>query len=406
MSAHHRSADVLISGSGPVGSVLAGLLATSAVRCVLLDSSPASVAAADDPRTLALTPGSLRLLDHLGVLRRLPLQSVGEFRRMQVWDEAGSGRIGFDAADICQPFLGQIVEQAALESALSDLTKRHPLIRMEPAGGEIAIRWAEDHIGVALPDGRELRGSLLVCAEGANSAMRSRAGIDYRAQDYRQTALATVVGTEFDHGCTARQRFLRDGPLAFLPLADQKRCGIVWTTTDEEARRLLAMDAATFHAALADAFEGALGRITGSGPRRIFPLRRAHAERYCRRRFALAGDAAHCVHPLAGQGMNLGLQDAAALAQIVVHALEQGRDPGRLWTLRRYERWRRAENALMIAALDALQRLFSVRSGSIVRLRNAGLAAVDASPTFKSLIMRRAMGIDGDLPVLARAGAF
>jgi 2-octaprenylphenol hydroxylase len=407
MNEARDDAPILISGAGPVGSVLAALLAAQAVRCVLVDSAPHGAPGAEgDPRAIALTPGSLRLLEDLGVLRILPADSGGEFRRMQVWDEAGSGSVEFDCADIGLPRLGRIVGQGALEAALADCVRRHPLIEYLPVPGSAAVRFAEDRVELKPAGGRTLRGRLLICAEGAHSALRTAAGIDCPAHEYRQSAVATTVSIEHEHDRVARQRFLDNGPLAFLPLADARRCGIVWSTTEDKARQLQAMDQDEFHAALGAAFEHRLGRITGSGVRKVFPLRRAQVERYCRRRFALAGDAAHSVHPLAGLGMNLGLQDAAALAELAVDALRKQRDPGEWWTLRRYERWRRAENTLAIAALDGLQKLFAAREPTVVRLRNAALSAVDRRQWIKNLIMRTASGMGGQVPAAARARAY
>ena len=233
--------------------------------------------------------------------------------------------------------------------------------------------------------------------------MRGLAGIDYPAQEYHQQAVCCTVETTEPHDCVARQRFLSEGPLAFLPLAAPRHNAVIWSTTPEHAQELLELETDVFAANLSRAFDRTLGDVHAISARAAFPLRRAHAERYCRPRLALAGDAAHCVHPLAGQGANLGLLDAASLAQVVVAARSRGRDAGALEVLRRYERWRRGDNTVMILALDGLQKLFGARSGSLQWARNAGLDLVNASGPVKNLIMRLATGMIGDLPALAQS---
>jgi len=209
------------------------------------------------------------------------------------------------------------------------------------------------------------------------------------------------VRTELPHQTTAWQRFLPTGPVAFLPLADG-RCSIVWSANEMEAARILALDDAGFCAALTAASDSRLGTVQSTTRRLAFPLQRLHAREYVRGRFALAGDAAHALHPLAGQGVNLGLLDAAALAEVIGDAVQKGRDVGDLGVLRRYERWRKGDNLAMIFALDAFKRLFSNENAGISMVRNAGLRAVDRFTPLKHAFVRRAMGLSGDLPALAR----
>jgi 2-octaprenylphenol hydroxylase len=253
-----------------------------------------------------------------------------------------------------------------------------------------------------LDDGREFPTRLLVGADGAQSKVRQLAGIDTRGWNYEQKAVVGNVRTAEPHQATAWQRFLPTGPLAFLPLQDG-RCSIVWSTTPEQVDALLALDDAAFAEALAEAFDRRLGEIIEVGPRGAFPLRLQHTRDYVKPGLALIGDAAHVVHPLAGQGVNLGLLDAATLAEVILDAITAGQEIGAFRVLRRYERWRKGDNLLMLGVMDGFKRLFSNPLPPVQLLRNLGLNLTDAAGPLKNLIARRAMGLEGDLPRLARA---
>ncbi len=244
----------------------------------------------------------------------------------------------------------------------------------------------------------------MVGADGADSRVRALAGIDEHRREYDQEAVVATVTTERSNPAIAWQRFLTTGPLAFLPLADG-RSSIVWSTGPAEAARLVELPEDEFRAVLGEAFEHRLGAVTAVGRRARFTLRRAHAARYVGPRLALVGDAAHVVHPLAGQGVNLGLLDAATLAEVLLQGRARGCDLGALALLRRYERWRKGENLAMLAALDGLKRLFGASAPPLRWARSAGLSLVDRFPPAKRFFMRRAMGLEGDLPAAARAPA-
>ena len=399
--------EVVIAGGGLAGSVLAALLSRSGIHCLVLEPrQPGQTATPGwtDPRALAITPASRRVLEAVGVWKRLPTDRVGWFRGMQVWDENGRGRIEFDGGEIGAAALGYIIEQSVLQAALDQVIDFYPGISTDH---QHRIQgWEEDTecLSITLSNGDQVHAQLLVAADGRDSPTRELAGIAYRLHDYRQQAVACVVRTTLAHGHVARQRFLRRGPLAFLPMADDHQCGIVWSTTPAHAGELLALAPEAFNRELEIAFAGSLGRIEQSEARAAFPLGRAQAERYCDHRLALIGDAAHCVHPLAGQGANLGLLDAASLAEVVAAAHDRQRDIGARTVLRRYERWRRGENRLMMSVLEGFKYLFENQSTPVALLRNAGLDCVDSLPFLKYRIMRRAMGMEGDLPAVARAG--
>jgi 2-octaprenylphenol hydroxylase len=267
------------------------------------------------------------------------------------------------------------------------------------AVSEIALE--QDAATLRLRDGRRVSTRLLVGADGRDSLVRDRVGIASRGWAYDQQALVANVEVERWHQETAWQRFLPTGPLAFLPLRDG-RCAVVWSVAEPRAEELLGLDEDEFRSALEDAFDRRLGAIGAIGPRAAFPLRFQHAEQYVRPRLALIGDAAHAVHPLAGQGVNLGLMDAAELAEALDEARARGRDIGGAWTLRRYERARRGENALMLTAMDGFKRLFSNRILPVAVARSLGLAAVDRITPLKHVFMRHALGLSGGLPPLAR----
>ncbi len=259
---------------------------------------------------------------------------------------------------------------------------------------------AEDTAGMVLDSGRTLSARLIVAADGADSRVRAMAGIATQGWRYDQQGVVATVTPQRSHRDTAWQRFLPEGPLAFLPLGEG-RCSIVWSTSPAQAARLLALDEGAFCKELSSASEGVMGDIVASGPRAAFPLRLQHARDYVRPRLALIGDAAHCVHPLAGQGVNLGLLDAAALAEVLRDAQLAGRDIGALKTLRRYERWRKGDNLLMMGVMDGFKRLFGTAWSPLRLARNAGLSFTDRLQPVKDFIMRRAMGLEGDLPRLA-----
>ena len=397
-------AEVLIAGAGPAGATLAGLLGSKGVECIVIDAAARRpLAQHPDPRVLAVTRASANILGDFGLWERLPAERLGNFRRMLVWDANGKGRIGFDSEDLGQSTLGYIVEQQLLQKVLDDTMDFFPAIDVYRNESAHALEWDEDGVRVFRQNGTPLRARLVVAADGFNSGTRDLAGIDYYIHDYRQSAVACVVTTELPHEDVARQRFLSEGPLAFLPMADMNRCAVIWSTLPEKARDLAAMAAPDFNLVLQDAFEDTLGEIVESGPRAVFPLKRARAACYCRDRFALIGDAAHSIHPLAGQGANLGLLDAACLAQTLLHARRAGKDIGNRCVLRKYERWRRGENEMMMAVMDGFKYFFEKQDDPLPMVRNAGLNLVDGLGPVKHWIMRRAMGLTGDLPDAARA---
>lgn len=397
--------DVAVIGGGVVGLAAAALLGGLGLRVAAVEAGAAAPPPAPgdhDLRVYAVTCASARLLAHAGAWEEVERRRRGCFRRMEVWDAHSRGRICFDSAALAEPTLGYIVEQRVLCDALGARLRQLPEVTvMRPASLQSWERVAEC-LEVTLQEGRRISARLLVGADGAASRVRTLAGIGYERHGYNQEAVVCNVRTERPHGDTAFQRFLSQGPLAFLPLDDAHKSSIVWSTSPAHARRLLALDPEDFGSELANAFEQRLGRVLEVGQRAAFELARARAERYVLPRVALAGDAAHSIHPLAGQGANLGLLDAATLAEVVGQAVAAGMDIGAIRTLRRYERWRTGENRLMQTTMDGFKHLFGSELKTVRWLRGAGLSLTDRCEPAKEMIMRLAMGLSGDLPAAAR----
>ena len=394
--------DVAIVGGGLVGNVLACALGIRGLKVAAIEAKPpaAKPGPALDPRVSAITRGSERILRALGVWEHLPPERIGTFREMHVWDAPGHGEIHFQAAQIAEPSLGHIIENHLIQFALSKrLTELDSVTCYQPA--ELHGVWLnEDSARVKLAD-QELQANLVVGADGTDSKVRELAGIQSRQGEYGQHALVVIVQCGKDHRETAWQRFFSTGPLAVLPLPDNLAC-IVWSSEPEHTASLKSMSAESFAQTLTDALEYRLGEVECQGERLSFPLRWLQAEEYVRHRLALVGDAAHTIHPLAGQGVNLGLYDAGVLAEVIAEAHDRGRDPSRRWVLRRYERRRRGPNLIMHGAMDGFFWLFGSRLPGVKAIRNLGLAVTDGLNPVKRLIMRHASGLSGDLPALAR----
>jgi 2-octaprenylphenol hydroxylase len=400
-----RELDVLVVGTGTTALAMAGvLLARQLVRpgrvAVIGRRVPSAAVAPGDwgPRVYALSRASQRLLDLCGTWQALPPDRLSAYERMCVWDArgepGGAGSLTFDCAEMGEPNLGFIVDGDTL---LSQSFKAAQSAGVEFIDAALdAIVTGDADVRVRLDDGRELRAQLLIAADGTQSKARELLGIDTAGHAYHQDALVAHVRTAKPHRNTAWQRFLTTGPLALLPLPDG-RSSIVWSTSRAEAARLAALDPVEFGYALTAASGAVLGECELATPLASFPLKLQVALGYVRSRAVLLGDAAHVIHPLAGQGLNLGLLDCAALADVLGAAGKRGLF-GEQRLLRRYERWRRSENLLTAGALDGLERLFSSDNPLLSRLRRSGLDAVGAVPAVKRQLALRAMGLGGDVP--------
>lgn len=402
--------DVVVVGGAMAGAGTAALLAadatTSALRIALVEPRPATPPAADDPldlRVSALSRASQQLLQRTGAWPAVVARGATGYQRMVVWeqrmDPAGPGALVFDAAELGEPDLGHIAENRAVQAALTARAVGMGVVLLR--AGFSRLETAPEAIRIALDDGREYRAALVVGADGAESAVRAQAGIGVRGWDYEQRAVVAHLRPAERHRDTAWQRFLDSGPLALLPLADG-RVSLVWSTSPALAEELVQCSESEFAARVTEASAGVLGRLEPTGPRASFPLRLLHARQYAAHRIALVGDAAHTVHPLAGQGINLAFLDAAALADVLGAAVESGDDPGELRVLRRYERWRKAEALPAMALLDGIKRLFFGDNALQSQLRRSGLGLVQSARPVKRMLMRRALGLGGDIPASVR----
>jgi len=410
--------DIAIVGGGPVGAALGALLRKLAagppLRVVLLERElPQRVwpaAAESDPadlRVFALSRASENTLRHAGIWSELAARPgvLSPYERMHVWPAAvsprGAGSLSFDAAELAEPNLGHIVGNGALQRAA--------LQAFEAAGGELRIAtlehlaFAADAVELYTATGR-FRASLVVGADGARSLVRRLAGLDVVAQEYDQLAIVANLQSERDHEHTAWQRFLGEGTLALLPLANGQS-SLVWSLPQARAAALLAAPVIDFEREVTLASDGVLGSLQLASERRSFPLRRVSALHYVRERCALIGDAAHIIHPLAGQGVNLGLQDAAALAEIVEVARQQHESLGALRLLRRYQRGRRSENETMSLAMDGINRWLAFGAEPFGPLAERALGWVGQSASLRGFFATRALGLAGSLP-LSRSGRF
>ena len=403
-------ADLLIVGAGMVGSALALALQNSGLNILLLDGSPLSVkpfTAQDpfEPRVSALSAASQRILERLGAWGGITGRRVSPYTHMHVWDGSGTGQIHFSAASVHAEVLGHIVENRVVQDALLECLQGTDIEMLANARLEQMRRSGDDWL-LTLADGRTLRAPLVIAADGANSAVRRLTGCQTREWDYQHHAIVTSVRCAQTHQRTAWQRFTDHGPLAFLPLereGKQDWCSIVWSTTPEQAEQLMSLDDEAFCRELEFAFEGRLGTVLSADPRVCVPLRQRHAKRYVAEGLVLVGDAAHTIHPLAGQGVNLGFLDAAVLADVLLHAADRGERLADVRVLSRYERRRMPHNLALMAAMEGFERLFQSDSLTARLVRNTGLKWVDKMPEAKALFVRQALGLSGDLPPLAKA---
>ncbi|MDH5395490.1 MAG: UbiH/UbiF/VisC/COQ6 family ubiquinone biosynthesis hydroxylase [Gammaproteobacteria bacterium] len=388
--------DVVIVGAGMVGATLACGLALKMpqLKIAVVDAFAPKLDWDEnsfDIRVSAITRASQKLFRSIGAWENITRQRVSPYRDMFVWDAGGNGELHFDSADMGESDLGHIIENRVIVKALNQRMHDIENITLFCPAQLQKMEFNETQVVLTLSDQSRLTAKLIVGADGTQSWVRGQADIAVKGWDFDQAALVTTVKTEKYHQDTAWQRFLATGPLAFLPLAEGYS-SIVWSTSPEEAKRLMLLSAGEFAAELEQAFDCKLGKVESVAERAVFPLRLFETLHYIQPRLALVGDAAHTIHPLAGQGVNLGLADTASLIAVIHSAISARKDIGSVAVLRQYERWRRADNRSMLVAMDGLKRLFGSELVAVKSIRNAGLNMVNQLTPLKNLIMQQAMG--------------
>ena len=399
--------DVVIAGAGIVGSAAACLFARAGLRVALVEAR--AVTATDDSRVSAIGLAAGNLLRALEVWSAVGDDAKCAYRAMQVWDDDSAARISFAAADLGEPCLGYIVENRALLAAMLDKLRANYQVTIIDETEIVGVeRGAGDaRIGVTVTDDdtakttREIRARLLIGADGGRSRVRELCGIKTERANFGQDAIVSRVTVAGAHRDTAWQCFAETGPAALLPLADG-RCALVWSCERALADEIMALDDAEFCARLQAIFGDQLGDISACDARQKFVLTRHHATTYIADSVALIGDAAHLVHPLAGLGANLGLLDAAALAEVVAHANSTGKDIGQRSVLRRYERWRKGDNAVAQVMMTGFKEIFGSDKTVARKIRSAGLNFADSVAPIKNILAKYATGLYGDLPAICR----
>ncbi len=405
--------DIVIVGAGLVGATLAASIvsqkANQSLKIAIVDQGAApTVAVLDkeppkfDPRVVALTQHSIKLFKSIGAWHSVESMRACPYQFMRVWDNEGTGEIAFDAQELAESELGVIVENSILLSAVLDviaeqenitLLRGHSVIELKSNGnGDKAGSSVKN---ITLSNEQVLTARLVIAADGAHSKIRELAGMPLRSWSYKQKAIVTTVKTQKPHQDTAWQNFLVTGPLAFLPLAHSTKQyeSIVWSADNDEADRLMSLNDEDFKVELARAFEYRLGDIEHTDKRFCFPLMQRHALDYIAPQIALVGDAAHTIHPLAGQGVNLGLLDAAALSGEITRASERSLALSDESILRRYQRARKQNNLELMALMESFKRLFGTKNLTIRLLRNTGIKQINKLTPIKNWLAKKAMGL-------------
>ncbi|MGR9105624.1 MAG: FAD-dependent monooxygenase [Gammaproteobacteria bacterium] len=398
----NHEVDVLIVGGGMVGAALGCCLGGSGLNVAVIEEN---LPPAFDPqqefdlRVSALSIASQTILESVGAWQGVAARRLCPFRRMRVWEAGGSTE--FRAEDIQRSHLGTIVENRLIQLALLEQLEAFDNVRLFCPVATGRIHYDPRNSSIELKDGGQISARLLVGADGGQSRVRQVSGIGVTAWDYRQHALVISVETDYPQQDITWQRFEPTGPQAFLPLPGP-HASLVWYHSPDEIRRLRALSDEDLLAEIEHAFPDCLGEVLRIAGRASFPLRRQHAQNYVKSGLALIGDAAHMINPLAGQGVNIGFLDAAALAETIVTAAKKGRDFASLAVLREYEKNRRRENLLMMTTMDLFYRVFSNEHRPLKLFRNFGLGLADRLGPAKKKVMRYAMGVEGNLPKLAR----
>ncbi len=400
--------DIIVIGGGMVGLAMTAALAKTELKILLLEKQDLNATLNSDllkdetisdqnfdTRVSAISPGNRQFLIDLKAWQNIPSQRQAHYEKMKVWDGDGSGKIEFSAAKIAQPDLGVIVENKVIQAALLKRIKSFGNVEYRFGIELEELKNSEDseYALVRTNDGCEYKSRLVIGADGANSVVREKLKIDLKQSEYDQIAFVANVKTKMSHQNTAWQRFTPYGPVAFLPLANPNLCSVVWSLDSDKAEKIQNISKDEFVKKLQYAFESKLGDVTAVSKHFGFPLIKRHSQRYLSNRVALVGDAAHTIHPLAGQGVNLGFQDVACLSKLIDKLISQQRDIGKKENLRPFERERKTENLLMQNAMSGFKQLFANQSMPVTLLRNFAMSALNKMPMAKEVIIKNTMGI-------------
>ena len=399
-----QSVDIAIIGGGMVGLTVAAALENSGLRIAVIESQLPDTDLIDlpDVRVSAISRASEYILDNVGAWQGITSRRAAPYRSMTVWEQDSFARIDFEAEQIAQRNLGHIVENRVIQLSLLDMVSKQENVTLLAPERCSSIMFGESEAWLNLESGKAITAKLVVGADGANSWLRNQVNIPLTHWDYGHSALVANIRTVENHTETARQIFRPEGPLAFLPLGESNLSSIVWSLDPLNAENLVSMPEDEFNKQLTAAFDNQLGLCRVEGERQVFPLKMRYAKDFVKDRVVLVGDAAHTIHPLAGQGVNLGLADAAALAETIIELHQEGKDIGLKTNLRPFERWRKAEAAQMIASMQSFKVLFSGSNPIKKLVRGIGMSLANEVTPVKDECLKRALGLSGRQPKMAQ----
>ncbi|OCH31934.1 FAD-dependent 2-octaprenylphenol hydroxylase [Aliivibrio fischeri] len=399
-----QSVDIAIIGGGMVGLTVAAALENSGLRIAVIESQlpEEELASLPDIRVSAISRASENILNNVGAWQGILSRRAAPYTSMRVWEQDSFAKIEFEAEDIAQHNLGHIVENRVIQLSLLDKISKQENVTLLAPERCTNIMFGESEAWINLESGKAITAKLVVGADGANSWLRNQLDIPLTHWDYGHSALVANIRTVDAHNATARQIFRPEGPLAFLPLGETNLSSIVWSLDPLQAEDLVSMPEDDFNKRLTTAFDNQLGLCSVEGARQAFPLKMRYAKDFVRDRAVLVGDAAHTIHPLAGQGVNLGLADAAALAETILALQNESKDIGLKVNLRSFERWRKAEAAQMIASMQGFKELFSGSNPVKKFIRGVGMSLTNELSPVKDECLKRALGLSGHLPEIAK----
>jgi len=398
-----QSYDLVIVGGGIVGLTLAASLTDCELSIAVIESEVPILT--DDQsvgRVSAISFATRTILEKLNIWSEIDMKRITHYNSMHVWDEGSAAKIDFDREQVGYDHLGCIVENNQIHRAVLKVIKQQANVTLYSPDQLTNVAVSDGDAWLTLKNDKALTAKLVVGADGANSWLRNKVNIPLTHWDYDHHSIVATVKTELVHENCARQIFTADGPLAFLPLFEENLCSIVWSVPPEKAKQLQALSELEFNKQLSRAFDNHLGLCSVVGDRHSFPLKMRYARDFAKHRIALIGDAAHTIHPLAGQGLNLGLLDALSLSETIIENKEADKDIGALVNLRHFERWRKSEAAQMIASMEVLKRLFEGNNSLKKGLRDLALVIADKVMPLKSLFIKQAMGLSGELPKIIK----